>query len=141
MNIVRALTIAVLFSVILVGKTTARAGCGMMNGAQSATNEPEAQQSNLAQPRRMCPMMRSMMGSVRPSVGSKLPDAASSGAKLVSTYCTQCHAAPSPSLHTRNRWPSVTSQMHSFISATPGARVPSTQEMNQILGYLQQHAD
>ena len=42
---------------------------------------------------------------------SSLPAPDSEGAKLVSRYCTQCHAQPSPRLHTASEWEAVVSRM------------------------------
>jgi mono/diheme cytochrome c family protein len=41
-----------------------------------------------------------MMGGTPAPSAKPLPDADSAGAKLVSSYCVQCHAAPPPTLHT-----------------------------------------
>jgi hypothetical protein len=78
-----------------------------------------------------------MMGG-RPA--SALPDAGSPGARLVADYCTQCHAAPSPTLHTRDEWASVEARMQEHIVAGPAVRAPSAGELQAILGYLQAHA-
>ena len=70
-----------------------------------------------------------------------LPDPGSRGATLVTTYCTQCHAAPSPTLHTAAEWASVTSRMQPHMSRGPsGIKLPTAEEMQVILAYMQQHA-
>jgi hypothetical protein len=70
-----------------------------------------------------------------------LPDLGSRGATLVTTYCTQCHAAPSPTLHTVAEWASVTSRMQPHMSRGPsGIKLPTGEEMQVILAYMQQHA-
>ncbi len=74
-----------------------------------------------------------------------LPEPASAGAKLVSTYCTQCHAAPTPELHTAAEWSAVTARMSTNISnfnasGWRGVSVPSEADMKTILGYLQKFA-
>ena len=55
---------------------------------------------------------------------SALPDPASPGAKLAADYCTQCHAAPAPTLHTREEWAGVLGRMHRNVERVPGIRAP-----------------
>ena len=70
-----------------------------------------------------------------------IPDADSAGARLVSTYCAQCHAAPQPALHTAKEWASVTERMHLRMdSGWQGIKVPTDQEMKTIVAYMQKHA-
>ena len=62
-------------------------------------------------------------------------------AQLVATYCSQCHAAPSPSLHRQTEWLQVTSRMRGHIydragGAGAGIRVPSAGELETIEDYL-----
>lgn len=81
-----------------------------------------------------------MPGGPAPSA-KPLPDADSAGAKLVSTYCTQCHAAPQPTLHSAKEWTSVTQRMHIRMdSGWQGINAPTEQEMKTLVGYLQRHA-
>lgn len=86
-------------------------------------------------------MRRGMVpGGPAPST-EPLPDADSTGAKLVSTYCAQCHAAPQPALHTAKEWTSVIQRMRArMASGWQGIKAPSEQEMKTILTYMQQHA-
>lgn len=89
------------------------------------------------------PMMPGMMWRPMPGVGNAqpLPEPSSRGATLVTTYCTQCHAAPSPTLHTAADWASVTSRMQLHMASGPsGIKTPTTEEMRMILSYMQQHA-
>lgn len=74
-----------------------------------------------------------------------LPDPDSRGAKLVSRYCTQCHAEPSPKLHTASEWKAVTSRMKLNMKNLRkanwrGVKIPSDAEMQSIVEYLQKHA-
>lgn len=88
-----------------------------------------------------CCMMHSgrMQGGPAPSVKA-LPDAASAGATLVSTYCAQCHAAPQPTLHTTKEWASVTQRMRAHMDgAWQGIKAPSEQEMKTIVAYMQKY--
>lgn len=77
-----------------------------------------------------------------PSASAKpLPDPDSAGAKLVSTYCVQCHAAPQPTLHTAKEWTSVTQRMHIRMEGGwQGIKTPTEQEMKAIVAYMQRHA-
>ena len=81
-----------------------------------------------------------MGGRVLP--GAKpLPEPSSQGAKLVATYCVQCHAAPQPSLHTASEWSSVIQRMQAHINGgMPGIKTPTGQEMKAILAYMQKNA-
>jgi hypothetical protein len=70
-----------------------------------------------------------------------LPDADSADAKLVSTYCAQCHGTPQPVLHTGKEWVDVTQRMHELMNkGWQGIKTPTNQEMKTILTYLQKHA-
>lgn len=81
-----------------------------------------------------------MQGGPAPSVKA-LPDAASAGATLVSTYCAQCHAAPQPTLHTTKEWASVTQRMRAHMDGGwQGIKTPSEQEMKAIVAYMQKYA-
>ena len=85
-----------------------------------------------------------MMGNA-PEVGTgeakPLPDPDSAGAKLVSHYCVQCHATPSPTLLTSADWGHVVNRMHVRIEGrvTP-IGTPSEEEMKTLLAYMKQHA-
>jgi hypothetical protein len=87
-------------------------------------------------------MMRGGMMPGGPTPSTKpLPDADSAGAKLVSSYCVQCHAAPQPTLHTAREWTSVAERMHIRMdSGWQGIKTPSEQEMKTIVAYMQKHA-
>ena len=77
-----------------------------------------------------------------PALSAKpLPDADSVGAKLVSTYCVQCHAAPQPTLHTAKQWADVTQRMHIRMeNGWQGIKTPTEQEMKTIVAYMQKYA-
>jgi hypothetical protein len=70
-----------------------------------------------------------------------LPDPGSTGARLVSNYCTQCHATPSPALLTSAQWDHVVGRMRVRIEGrvTP-IKMPSEEEVKTILAYMKQHA-
>jgi hypothetical protein len=70
-----------------------------------------------------------------------LPDPDSPGAKLVSSYCVQCHATPSPELLSGAQWERVVKRMHLRIEGrvTP-IRTPSEAELKTLLAYMKAHA-
>lgn len=81
-----------------------------------------------------------MQGGPAPSANA-LPDASSSGATLVSTFCAQCHAAPQPALHTAKEWAGVTQRMRVHMDGGwQGIKSPGEQEMKSIVDYMQKHA-
>ena len=88
-----------------------------------------------------------MWGGAMPGGGSasRLPSPDSQGAKLVSRYCTQCHARPSPQLHTAAEWKAVTSRMTLNMENLKkadwrGVKIPSDAEMQNIVEYLEKYA-
>ena len=87
-------------------------------------------------------MMRpGMMGYVPAPSAAALPDPESNGAKLVATYCTQCHAAPQPTLHTPGAWANVADRMRSHMAqGWQGIKTPAQGEMSEIVAYLKSHA-
>lgn len=93
-------------------------------------------------------MMKEMMSGILPS-GIKpedLPDPESPGAKLTTTYCSQCHNLPSPLMHSAEEWPLVAERMISrerMMDGRPGMmgiKAPSSQEEEVLLEYLKTHA-
>ena len=88
-----------------------------------------------------------MWGGAMPGGGSasRLPSPDSQGAKLVSRYCTQCHARPTPQLHTAAEWKAVTSRMTLNMENLKkadwrGVKIPSDAEMQNIVEYLEKYA-
>jgi len=75
---------------------------------------------------------------------SALPDASSPGATLEAKYCSQCHAAPPPGIHTAEEWADVTGRMRQHITdkstTNDGVMVPSSSEMASVDDYLDRHA-
>jgi len=70
-----------------------------------------------------------------------LPEPDSAGAKLLSEYCTNCHAAPPPTLHTGQEWTSVLAPMDThMLDAGAGVRQPDAAQLQTILAYMQKHA-
>jgi len=101
-------------------------------------------------------MNEMMSGRLPPGIKAEnLPDRRSTGAKLLNSYCTQCHNLPSPLMHTAEEWPTVEVRMFSRIQMMGSMRgmmggrrmrgmmdirVPSKEEEAAILSYLQKHA-
>ena len=102
-------------------------------------------------------MMQEMMsGRLPPSIKPEaLPNPGNPGAKLLNSYCTQCHDLPSPLMHTAEEWPAVEVRMFSrmqmmgsmqgmmggrMMRGMMDIRVPSKEEESAILSYLQKHA-
>lgn len=121
-----------------------------------ALRDPTAQQSTQSH----WPMMQGNMRPMQPMAGmsargssgwtgaqsgaAALPDAESPGAELMHTYCSQCHAPPSPALHSTSEWNEVIARMRShmkeFAAAGVGVKVPSESELQTLDAYLGEHA-
>jgi cytochrome c5 len=72
-----------------------------------------------------------------------LPDPTSPGAGLVSQYCTQCHALPSPAMHSATDWPRVLRRMWLRMDRLPDSfHVATGDEGNRgtVLAYLTANA-
>ncbi|HXG97940.1 MAG TPA: hypothetical protein VNJ06_12635 [Gemmatimonadales bacterium] len=72
-----------------------------------------------------------------------LPDPNSTGAKLLGTYCGQCHNVPSPQMHSATDWPSVARRMWLRMELLPpsqGVKSPSLAERFALLDYLTANA-
>ena len=81
-----------------------------------------------------------MMGQTPENNGNQpLPDQQSKQAQLYQQYCSQCHALPSPRVHTAQEWPSVVARMKQTM-ATQGKELPDNEQLEEILGYLQRYA-
>lgn len=79
------------------------------------------------------------------SPDTSVPDNDSQGARLVSRYCTQCHARPSPKLHSASEWKAVISRMKMNMKNFKagnwrGVRIPSESQMQSIVEYMQRYA-
>lgn len=92
-------------------------------------------------------MMQSMMADVLPPPGlapEQLPVPRSHGARLLTRYCTQCHALPGPGMHTAEEWPHVVERMQQRMDMhgrmMGGLDVPTPAALMTIRDYLQTHA-
>ena len=89
--------------------------------------------------------MRGMGWMWAPNAAASLPDSESQGARLVATICSQCHAPPSPALHTRSEWAEVTARMRQHMqqqanAAGSGVKIPSAAELDKITRYLAEYS-
>ena len=81
----------------------------------------------------------------------QLPDPKTAGARLVVTYCVQCHYLPNPAMHDAARWKSVVARMvwrmegrgnlgKLMQEMMADVKTPTTDEQATLLRYLQKHA-
>lgn len=93
-------------------------------------------------------MQQTMGGMLPPGIRSQdLPEPESQGAKLLSTYCAQCHHLPSPRMHTAADWPRVAGRMlmrERMMAKMRGmmmqVKAPTSQDEEALLQYLKTHA-
>ncbi|TPW16858.1 MAG: Uncharacterized protein FD130_886 [Halothiobacillaceae bacterium] len=64
-----------------------------------------------------------------------IQDPTSAGARLLKEYCSECHAPPSPNLHTAKEWKSVVARMQEHRVDIALARLPEDKELI-LLDYL-----
>lgn len=76
-----------------------------------------------------------------------LPAAKTQGARLLASYCTQCHNLPGPDRHTAAEWREVTSRMFMLmdVSSLFGGLMGRVNKLSQrdqgvVLDYLERHA-
>jgi cytochrome c5 len=72
-----------------------------------------------------------------------LPEPNSKGAQLVVQYCAQCHAFPTPGMHSATDWPSIVRRMWLRMEWLPpmlGVKVPAMAERFAMLDYLTANA-
>lgn len=70
---------------------------------------------------------------------ANLPDPESSGARLLGNYCGQCHALPSPAMHSATDWPRVVRRMWLRMDRLPdslGIRTADEGERGTLVRYL-----
>lgn len=91
--------------------------------------------------------MGSINGKLPAIDAAALPAAGSTGAKLMATYCTQCHNLPSPAMHSRDDWPTILDRMfrrldmmERWSSRWMRVKAPSGEEKQQLAGYIAAHA-
>jgi uncharacterized protein len=80
----------------------------LLPSAHAAATEAEQAQKDWARSPYGPMMTRILPRSIEPN---DLPDASSTGARVMARYCVQCHYLPNPRMHTRERWTSVVDRM------------------------------
>ncbi len=119
----------ILIAVVTLGAQPARAGdCGPMP-------DKKALREVLAE------LMRAWVPPRNESIA--LPEPNSRGAKLLTTFCTQCHGLPDPKSYSGDKWPDVMERMVLRLKALGSRRcnllqlaVPTAEEQRTILAYL-----
>lgn len=93
----------------------------------------------------MCALYPEVMPPGLPA--EQLPDSGGAGARLMQTYCTQCHELPGPGRHTAEEWPSVLQRMltlmevaNRFGGLMGDIKNPDKEEREQLRLYLSRHA-
>jgi len=74
-----------------------------------------------------------------PLTAKDYPESGSEQAVLYLTKCSECHAAPLPSIHTARQWPGVVQRMQ-FRMTSKAMPALSNDELANIVSYLQKHA-
>ncbi len=80
-----------------------------------------------------------ILGGVEPK---DLPDPGSVEAKLLTTYCNQCHNLPNPKMYSSTEWPERFARMMHHADAMgkmPGFKSPTDSQKGRISAYLQKH--
>lgn len=121
---------------------------GFQSRAGIANAEPETPQMMGGGMGSRGGMQGMMKDDVPPGVKPQdLPAPNSKGAKLTVRYCMQCHNLASPSMHTAKEWKVVAGQMFRRMSSAStmgmmrmSVYVPSTEQQDEILDYLEAHA-
>jgi len=68
-----------------------------------------------------------------------LPDADSAALETYVQYCGSCHGLAHPGRHRASQWPALVTAMEQRMRER-GMPLPSDDERQAILGYLQAHA-
>ncbi|HEC16126.1 MAG TPA: hypothetical protein ENI99_06085 [Sedimenticola sp.] len=71
-----------------------------------------------------------------------LPEPDSIEARLLATYCSQCHNLPNPKMYSRAEWPERFARMMHHADAMgkmPGFKAPTDDEKGRISAYLQKY--
>jgi uncharacterized low-complexity protein len=94
-------------------------------------------------------MMNGMMMGGAMSQGidrAQLPGPNTTGAKLVTKYCSQCHSLPSPKQHSAAGWPTTVTRMNTRMqwmknnNSPMNIIAPTETEIATLTAYLQKHA-
>ena len=60
--------------------------------------------------------------------------------EVYAEYCSGCHALSQPSIHSAAEWPAIVARMQQRRTSKGFSRIPD-QQIEQIIDYLQQHAE
>ena len=74
---------------------------------------------------------------------ANLPEVVSRRARLVVTYCGQCHSPPPPGLHSSDewRWMIVRMDMRTWTSDRSSVRIAGNEELEDIARYYDAFSD
>lgn len=108
------------------------------------TVNSNAQQNNMG----MMGMGNCMMRDRMPKGMSpdQLPDPDSKGAHLLGKFCSQCHRAPGPGMHTADEWPIVVARMNQRMQIMSTRRMmmhieaPNENEYKILMEYIEKNA-
>jgi Short C-terminal domain len=89
-----------------------------------------------------------MMGGTMPGAlgPAQLPQPDTAGARLLTQYCGQCHALPSPKQHSASGWPATVARMNSRMQwmnksdSSMNIEAPTAEELVTLTAYLEEHA-
>jgi len=81
----------------------------------------------------------------------QLPEPSSTGARLVTTYCVQCHYLPNPAMHNAQKWPAIVARMvwrmqgrgnlgKVMQDMMADVKAPDKGDEAALVRYLQKHA-
>jgi len=74
---------------------------------------------------------------------ASLPEPSSTGATLLVRYCGQCHAVPSPTMHSATDWPRILRRMWLRMDHLPDSlqvALPEVGDRNMMSRYLMENA-
>ena len=82
---------------------------------------------------------------------ARLPERESPAARLVATYCVQCHNLPNPAMHHAEKWPGIVQRMvlrmkgkgnmgTLMAEMMAGVKAPGAEDTKAIVTYLQRHS-
>ena len=74
-----------------------------------------------------------------PLVATNYDDLGSAAGQSFLQLCSQCHAAPSPTSHSRKQWPRIVLRMKSNMKAAH-LETPDQTTLSRIIDYLQLHS-
>lgn len=126
---------------LLIGGTAS-----MLAGCQQATPQEKSTAGGTAGLNRQDELLLAAANVALPPPGitaSDLPEPNSMGAKLVATYCGQCHNMPTPQMHSATDWPGVARRMWlrmGLLSPSLGVKVPTMADRFAMLDYLTANA-